>query len=78
MHEQQHFRTLVPDDAVSDAPLPFGFPDRQPIGKAGTHLVAEKQLPFQLADRSFRPAETEVQRRPQLRDGRRAATLVGG
>jgi hypothetical protein len=73
MDKQQHLGLLVIDAPSGCPPLALRFPDGQPVGKPIGHLVTQENLPLELADGALRPREPEIQRRAELRSGRRAA-----
>src|SRR4051794_40776014 len=66
MYQQKNFCVLVFSCTVGCAPLSFGVPDRQTIRKTRCHLVTQKSLPFQLADRTLWSRGSKIQSSAKL------------
>ena len=78
MNEEQHLRLLAIDAAGRSLPLAFCLPHREAVRKPRGHLIAEEDLPFQLADRTLGPRQSEVERGADLRQERRKYRLRAG
>src|SRR4030095_12987667 len=73
MDQEQDLRLLVIEAASGCPPLALRLPHGQPVGTPPGHFVAQEHLPLELGHGALRSREPEIERRAELRGGRRAA-----